>query len=206
MSLKCHQIQISKGHVVSITMSQRCEFTSPWEARYWFCCLLTYLTGRHDSLSRCFISVRAVVWLSEEPPAALWAGMSTAEETSVTRFRGNESPFMIVTYHSFAYASPFASNNALSRNVAPGNALECQLPWCRAAEREQPQPQETLGYDQLRCWEKLFSVAAAQTCRRTTEPVRHQRFASSNQHGDRVLQSADLLLFFFTCAQTPLCN
>lgn len=44
-------------------------------------------------------------------------------------------------------------------------------------------PQETLGYDQLCCWENSLFVAAAQTCWRTAEPLRHQRFASSNRHG-----------------------
>lgn len=193
-------------------MSQRCEFTSPEKHSIdsVVClCLLTYLTGRHDCLSSCFISAKALVWLSEEPllHSELECQPLKDPETSVTRFIGSKSPFMIVRYHSFACASPWghikAPNNALRRNIAPGNVLECQLLWCRAAEQEQPQPQETLGYDQpLRCWEKLFLVAAVQTCRRTTEPLRRQHYASSNQNGDRVLQSADL--FSYLHPKTPM--
>lgn len=167
-------------------MSQRCEFTSPEKHSIdsVVClCLPKYLTGRHEPLLHSSLECQPL----------------KHTETSVTRFSGSKSAFMIVRYHSFACASPSghikASHGALRRNIAPGNIVECQFLWCRAAEQEQPQPQETLGYDQLCVWEKLFLVAAAQTCRGTTEPLRHQRFASSNRHDDRVLQSADLLSY-----------
>lgn len=158
-------------------------------------CLLTYLTGRHIFSVTSFLS-KPWLWLAEEHllHSELECQPLKDTGTSITRGNGNK----IVRCHSFASASPqghiIAFNNALRRNIAH-NVLGCKVLWCRAAEQEQPWPQGTLGYDQLCCWENLRFVAAAQTCWRTAKPLRHQRFGSSNRHGDRVLQSADLLSY-----------
>lgn len=159
-------------------------------------CLLTHLTlGRHIFSVTSFLS-KPWLWLAEEHllHSELECQPLKDTGTSITRGNGNK----IVRCHSFASASPqghiIAFNKALRRNIAH-NVLGCKVLWCRAAEQEQPWPQETLGYDQLCCWENLRFVAAAQTFWRTAEPLRHQRFGSSNRHGDRVLQSADLLSY-----------
>lgn len=47
-------------------------------------------------------------------------------------------------------------DNALRDNIAPDNTLQCTVPWCRAAEKEQQWPRETGDYDQLCFWEKLL--------------------------------------------------